>query len=354
MKEIQLKIWFASPAFLGNADQNAQWRTPPFKALLRQWWRVVKAQSCNYDHQRLLCEENKLFGRAAEEGATRSALRIKLSKWSSGTLREVSQGNKVEHPEVRRNGQIVPIGSHLYLGFGPITTGGSKSAIEPFDDIVELWLGFPECFYEDIKKTIQLMAWFGTIGSRSRNGWGSITVESVSGVQLQPLSEADLNAFCRDWHECLQREWAHAIGRDGRGALVWQTEPRDDFKAVMEDLANIKIGFRTRFRFPNEDTPHQQPQARHVISYPVTKHGLNGLKNTRRLANQIRFKVIVNEDRFSARIFHLPCKAPDDHIAELTPQNRRGYKDLEVQVWPQIHEFLDQRLPNGRLQRRNT
>ena len=36
---------FNTPAFLGNADQQAQWRTPPIKALIRQWWRVVKAST---------------------------------------------------------------------------------------------------------------------------------------------------------------------------------------------------------------------------------------------------------------------------------------------------------------------
>lgn len=29
---------FQTPAFLGNSQQQAQWRTPPLKALLRQWW----------------------------------------------------------------------------------------------------------------------------------------------------------------------------------------------------------------------------------------------------------------------------------------------------------------------------
>jgi CRISPR-associated protein Cmr1 len=27
---------FCTPAFLGNAEQSGQWRTPPFKAQLRQ------------------------------------------------------------------------------------------------------------------------------------------------------------------------------------------------------------------------------------------------------------------------------------------------------------------------------
>lgn len=32
---------FLTPAFLGNAGQDGQWRTPPFKHLLREWWRVA-------------------------------------------------------------------------------------------------------------------------------------------------------------------------------------------------------------------------------------------------------------------------------------------------------------------------
>ena len=32
------QLRFQTPAFLGNAQQQGQWRTPPFKALLRQWW----------------------------------------------------------------------------------------------------------------------------------------------------------------------------------------------------------------------------------------------------------------------------------------------------------------------------
>jgi CRISPR-associated protein Cmr1 len=31
-------VRFVTPAFLGNVEQQGQWRTPPFKALLRQWW----------------------------------------------------------------------------------------------------------------------------------------------------------------------------------------------------------------------------------------------------------------------------------------------------------------------------
>ena len=35
----QLRV--QTPAFLDNAQQQGQWRTLPFKALLRQWWQVL-------------------------------------------------------------------------------------------------------------------------------------------------------------------------------------------------------------------------------------------------------------------------------------------------------------------------
>jgi len=43
MRTFRLQMHFTTPAFMGNAEQNAQWRTPPIKALLRQWWRVAYA-----------------------------------------------------------------------------------------------------------------------------------------------------------------------------------------------------------------------------------------------------------------------------------------------------------------------
>ena len=37
---LTLSLRMVTPAFLGDADQRGEWRTPPFKTLVRQWWRV--------------------------------------------------------------------------------------------------------------------------------------------------------------------------------------------------------------------------------------------------------------------------------------------------------------------------
>ncbi|NCB38597.1 MAG: hypothetical protein EOM80_07495 [Erysipelotrichia bacterium] len=340
MKEIELEIAFATPSFLGNATQQSQWRTPPFKALLRHWWRVVKAKDVGYDYKKLLEEENKLFGKAAEENATKSALRIRLNKWTMGKLTALPSSAKVRHPEVKSG--TMPIDPALYLGYGPVSTKGCKLAIEPIIDTAKFWIGFPDQFQDEIQKTIQLISWFGTIGSRSRNSWGSVLVNDLSGIAVKSITANGLEKFCRSFEDCLKLQWPHAIGKDQKAPLVWLTETRNSWSEVIKDLAEAKIKFRTEFIF-NGGGFHPETQNRHIISYPITKHSLNGLGNQSRLANQIRFKVQKMEDnRYFGLIFHLPCAAPEDQFIEkLTPQNKQKFREFEKAVWPRIHKMLN-------------
>jgi CRISPR-associated protein Cmr1 len=66
MKTLSLQLQFHTPAFLGDATQSARWRTPPFKAQLRQWWRVAYAAqrqfAVNVGEMRDI--EGHLFGHA--------------------------------------------------------------------------------------------------------------------------------------------------------------------------------------------------------------------------------------------------------------------------------------------------
>ena len=45
MQQMSYEVSFLTPAFLGNAEQNGQWRTPPFKALLPAARRQVSCAS---------------------------------------------------------------------------------------------------------------------------------------------------------------------------------------------------------------------------------------------------------------------------------------------------------------------
>ena len=87
-KSLQLRLH--SPAFLGDAHQSGVWRTPPIKALLREWWRVAAAPESRYDHRSLRETEGLLFGNAWLEPDAdksrfcKSKVRMALGHWDEG------------------------------------------------------------------------------------------------------------------------------------------------------------------------------------------------------------------------------------------------------------------------------
>lgn len=370
MKTLDFTLRFHTPAFLGNAEQSGQWRTPPIKALLRQWWRMVYAADHKFDIDvaAMRREEGWLFGVASDGGgdSRKSLVRIRLDKWAEGQLKKNQWPGfaTVSHPEVP-----MPVASDLYLGYGPLvfrngTALKSNAAIQ-FGESATLSLAVPTThkdaelrrLLEDnvprIERALWLMDRYGTLGGRSRNGWGSCALlPSPAGRGAGGEGKAPL----RPWRDCLNLDWPHAIGQDEKGPLIWQTAPHDDWKALMKTLAIVKIGLRTQkpqFEFTLDaasgDKPtknginHGRAQARHWLSYPVTNHSVqpwdaefvNGKKKplNLRLPNTLRFKVRPTPDgKLVGVIFHVPHLPP----AAFNP-NRSAIE----RVWKQVHAFLD-------------
>ena len=327
---------FDTPAFLGNAEQNGQWRTPPFKAQLRQWWRVAYADNRGFSQNVATMRETegKLFGHAwlendrdAQGGkisARKSEIRIRLGQWSMGELGKEKWTSLpgVKHPEVK-----VLAAADVYLGYGPVTTGGLKAnAAIQAGESTTLSLAYPDEHAPLIEQAFYLMQRFGTVGGRSRNGWGS--------YDLQAHGEDVLTGTLplRNWQDCLKLDWPHAIGKDEQDALIWQTKPAADWKGLMRELAVLKIALRTRFKFPNEK-PDGEVHARHWLSYPITRHSVRAWGNNARLPNSLRFKICPTpEGQLIGVIFHMPC---------LPPKSFNPDPVAIACVWQQVHGFLD-------------
>lgn len=381
----KLQVSFNTPAFLGNAEQAAQWRTPPFKALLRQWWRVGRAASVGYDHRRLLEAESRLFGTAGEKGsdAGRSLVQIRLSRWDAGSGTRLPRVEEVRHPEVNHHSMPAPpggqsgrmVGSLLYLGFGPVTVHKTRSFIEPGES-AQLHVRVRREHAEEIEKAIQLAAWFGTLGSRSRNGWGSVQIAAEPLKTNVDPTDADLSAagvlrpLSQALGDRLASDWGHAVAQDSQGrACAWrvfdhaQRNPDgtgsyqgfESWRDAMVRLARIRIGVRTQFKF-NSGKPHDRVEDRHILAYPVTNHDLRG-KQDARLANQLCFKVIkqvikrkdsdAQADRYLGLIYHTPHTMPAAFFAGrdgLRPgagSIQKPSLEQQLDVWGRVHAWLD-------------
>ena len=338
LRTYRYQLCFQTPAFLGNASQQAQWRTPPIKALLRQWWRVAVAQEVSFNADSLRKAENDLFGVAADGGDSHQSLvRLRLSHWNEGKLKDWPRHGTVKHPEVS-----APVGSDLYLGFGPLlydresrSTALKANAAIQAGDCATLSLAVPDQHASAIRTALALMNLYGTLGGRSRNGWGSFSLTPVD--DNTPTLPSELNAaLIQPWQVALRLDWPHAIGRDVHGALAWQTRPFADWPQLMQALARLKIGLRTDFKLPKE-RPDGRVHDRHWLSYPVTNHSVRDWGNNARLPNSLRFKVRPapgDAQKVVGVIFHVPCKPPQafnpDHATL-------------VRVWQQVHAFLDDR-----------
>ncbi len=377
-------VRFVTPAFLGNAEQQGQWRTPPFKALLRQWWRVAAAKDYGYNHQRLRDAEGKLFGNAwIEEAFCKSKVRLRLDRWDEGKLKKSvwpgKDEKKLTHPEVtNKEGKTIPVGAELYLGYGPLnydkiqkrTVLKANAAIQADDyaDYAELHLAYPEDLTA-VADAFQLIHWLGTLGGRSRNGWGSLLLESKELRGSDSLNQSDplLNKLARPLGQCLDDGWPHAIGKDSDGLLIWTSKKAySNWHEAMVELARIKITFRTQSSLVfsrNNDIKKPRIDYRHVLAYPVTHHGVEGwceedqktgklitdkqgyLKQSTRLANQLRFKVTKTEDdRYQGIVYHLPCGIPTELLNALSKTDRDWIVGQQLGVWQSVHAVLDKQM----------
>lgn len=357
MQTYRYEVRFLTPAFLGDAEQSGCWRTPPFKAQLRQWWRVVYAADAGFKPslEAMRCEEGLLFGNAwLKDSFSKSLIRLRLDRWQEGKETKQSWGRQeldkategVRHPEVG------VIGPKLYLGYGPLmvekvdghrkptqyaTVLKHNAAIQAGESAV-LSLAVPAQHAARIEQALALMHRYGTVGGRSRNGWGSYALNPCEGTpELQGASPV------RDWRQCLELDWPHAIGKDDKGPLIWQTAPHADWKALMRTLAILKIGLRTQFALKLDTAAgdvqkkrgieHGQAQARHWLAYPVTNHWVRPWGGSARLPNQLRFKVrALPNGQLVGIIFHMPHLPPPAFHPNRTAVER---------VWQQVHAFLD-------------
>lgn len=345
---LEYQLRFLTPAFLGDANQAAEWRTPPFKALLRQWWRVAYAQDHDFrvDVNRMREAEGRLFGSAAGEQGNQSVIRLRLERWTAGTMATVPATMPlIELPTFNNPNRQVD--ASLYLGYGPVVNPGGQMQLKNgraidagesarFMIAVDPRRGISKQDLGQIERALELWALYGTIGGRSRNAWGSLQVQRIG-------ARANSGPKTRPFEDALRLDWPHAIGADAKGPLIWQGPDCNNWREAMRALAQIRMKLRRVFPFQTRQQ-QQVLENRHWLAYPVTHHQLRQW-GTLRLPNSMRFRVRVSPahpEKLVPVVFHMPCSPP--------PAFRPSLSDL-VRIWAKAHAFLDGLNHPVRLQR---
>jgi CRISPR-associated protein Cmr1 len=176
VEQIPVEIETITPMFLAGADQaKAELRGPSIKGLLRYWWRALQKEP---DIEVLRDRENRIFGSADQTSGGGSSFSIRIA---SDSQLIIKQGNLPRHTiEVNSKslGRTISVNILEYLAYGTVKSkdGIPREYLDHASRFNLVMTFFRDDSVFDVLKAFYALAFFGGIGSRSRNGFGSFVV----------------------------------------------------------------------------------------------------------------------------------------------------------------------------------
>jgi len=186
-KEYDCEI--VTPMFLGGADPGkAELRVPSLKGELRFWWRAVYGSN---NIKEMIERESKIFGSTDQK----SQLKIKIEHTGIIPIsKNLPEGKYIEVSSKQKKFRISII---EYLAFGLFDPQKKQNKyrqyIEPGAHF-KISLICPKDLNNEISESLNAMFSFGGLGSRSRNGFGSLYCLG-DGVVTQSYKDGSLKSF---------------------------------------------------------------------------------------------------------------------------------------------------------------
>ncbi|MEW6574701.1 MAG: type III-B CRISPR module RAMP protein Cmr1 [Bacillota bacterium] len=181
--QLTLRLRLLTPAFLAGADQGvAELRAPSIKGLLRFWWRATQASN-----SRMAEQEKSIFGSAGDEvkgGCSAFTLQISPSRPANAISKSPFPKNGDTQYQVKGHSLNIL----EYLAYGTYTYQKSEhcnvfdrsyiKSGQVFTLIIRL---VRNDALNAVVQALSAFYAFGGIGARSRNGFGSMVLETVDG-----------------------------------------------------------------------------------------------------------------------------------------------------------------------------
>lgn len=184
MQTLKATFRITTPMFLSGADQKqAELRVPSIKGVLRFWWRALQwGKEGIADVAALKRKEDALFG--SSEGGQSKVL---LSLETQQPPKVIAKGTKLSATGQANGTGLVGEGAR-YLGYGLMGAFGAKAGqleraclAAPIEFNVRLLFkrSVVETEIGEVADSLKLLGICGGLGSRSRRGWGSVTLTSI-------------------------------------------------------------------------------------------------------------------------------------------------------------------------------
>lgn len=236
MDVIKATYRIVTPMFCGGAEQQAEFRLASFKGVLRFWWRALEWRRLQ-DLTKLRQEEAELFG-SSDEGQSSFLMR----------LTQPPTGNVIDkNTQLKDGNELVGDGAR-YLGYGVMEAYGSAKSGKQPAELIRPCLAAPDEFglalrfagssatnetrQTHIARALTLAGLLGGIGSKSRKGYGSVTLTKLS---LNDSEAWSVPKTLDEFHSVLLKELSRAA--DGSGST---TLP----KSELTPLTAFAEGFR--------------------------------------------------------------------------------------------------------------
>ncbi len=351
-EKITLDCTILTPMFLGGADQRAALSAAPIKAALRYWWRVSGVHNAE-NSEDLFKKENCLFGNADEKfGKSKVSFLMSLKNMHLSESKENISTGDVKNVKFRLGN--ISLNVFVYLGMGiidfrqnndkMIKIDNERSYFKP-ESVFKIEIISPKkssVLYEELVKSIFLFSEFGALGSRSRNGWGSIQVSS--NIDRERLFK-ELLKIAKPMENCFSVDYPHCLGIDDRGRIsIWQSKVKSSWQECMADFGSIYGNLRKIFPTKGK---MGLPGDRLLLGYPIPKPipKIAGWQGAR-FSSPLRFVVKKTDNQFVYRVVHVPALIPKD-LNKNNQKKEIWSPDQQKKIWDTVHQHLDDKL--GRL-----
>jgi CRISPR-associated protein Cmr1 len=301
--------------FLAGADgQTAELRPPSIKGMLRFWWRAAQAGVTDFKQR-----EAAIFGSGGENGGRSS---FSLQVMADNLEKDVTQDSLEPRPwpkghSYQVHGHTLNILEYLAYGTYKWDKGANvlvRQYIKPgFEFELKVRL-FDATNQPEVLQALQLFCRFGTLGAKSRNGYGSFQVVKVESSLATSDSEAQayLSPDKGTMDSLCKFGGPTEFSAFSKQAKLYKT--KKTYSTWHDCLAELAFAYR-KGRLSLND--HYHCKQRQYIGSPIVVNRQQ-LSDLDRRAKPYFLRVHKQNDKFEGLILYLPSHyLPDQYCKGL-------------------------------------